>query len=253
MNTSNSTLLTAVERVPLKSDGPAVDGRWSGLYRAGALAALVTAVVIPFQIAAFIVWPPPPYDHIQQWFSTFHHNPIIGLLSMDLLLMIDEVLLVAVVLALYMSLRHRSQSLMVAALGLFFVSIAAYFASNTSFQMLLLSNQNADATTAAARASYLGAGQAMMATYQGTAFIAYYFLGSVAGILIGLAMLRSLAFSRVAAWAAILGNGVGLALYVPVVGVYLSVFSGAVLWIWYFLVARDLWRLGRVAPIVSLT
>lgn len=245
MTPSDVSLVTTVERVQPKTAEPGVAGGGTGLYKAGALSALVTAIVIPFQIAAFIIWKPPPYDHIQQWFATFHDNAIIGLLSMDVLLMVDEVLLVAVVLALFMALRRRNPSIMAVALGLFFVSIAAYFASNTAFQMLTLSTQFADATTAAARASYLGAGQAMMATYQGTAFIAYYYLGSIAGILIGLAMLRHTAFSKVAAWAAILGNGVGLALYVPAVGVYLSVLSGAVLWIWYFLVARDLWRLGQ--------
>lgn len=251
MDALHSVVVTTVEGVRPESDGARGDNSWADLYKAGAIAALVTAIVIPFQIAAFIVWPPPPYDAVKEWFTTFHDNPIIGLLSMDLLLMIDEVLLVAVVLALYMGLRHGNQTLMVAALGLFFVSIAAYFASNTAFQMLVLSNHYADATTATARAFYLGAGQAMMATYQGTAFIAYYYLGSVAGILIGLAMLRHAAFSNVAGWAAILGNGVGLALYVPVVGVFLSVLSGAVLWIWYFLVARDLWRLGRTAPNIT--
>lgn len=248
MISSDATVVTTIERPGYPSSGAQTDGRWNGLYRTGAVASLVTAIFIPIQIIAFIIWIPPDYNAIAKWFAVFHENAIGGLMRMDLLLMADYVLLIPIVLALYVALYRRSPSLMVVAVALFFVSIAAYLASNTAFQMLLLSNHYASATTAAARAPYVAAGQAMMATYQGTSFIAYYMLGSLAGMFAGIAMLRSTSFSRAAAYAAIMGNGVGLALYVPVVGIFLSVLSGAILWIWYFLVARDLWRLGQAGP-----
>ena len=47
-----------------------------------------------------------------------------------------------------------------------------------------------------------------------------------------------------AAGEAILANGVGLGLYVPTVGVYISVFSVVFLEVWYLLVARRLAQLG---------
>jgi hypothetical protein len=46
---------------------------------------------------------------------------------------------------------------------------------------------------------------------------------------------------------AILGNAVGLGLYVPVVGVYISVFSVLFLEVWYILIGRRLQQLGRRA------
>lgn len=58
-------------------------------------------------------------------------------------------------------------------------------------------------------------------------------------------MLRSDAFSKVTGWLAILANAVGLGLYVPRVGVYVSVFSVLFLEVWYLLIARRLHRLGR--------
>jgi hypothetical protein len=62
--------------------------------------------------------------------------------------------------------------------------------------------------------------------------VTYYILGSIAGIAIGAVMLRSAVFSNLAGWMAILGNGVGLGLYVPTIGVYISVFSVLFLEVW---------------------
>ena len=45
------------------------------------------------------------------------------------------------VLALYGALREVSESFMAVGVALFFVAIAAYFASNTAFEMLSLSDQ----------------------------------------------------------------------------------------------------------------
>lgn len=58
-------------------------------------------------------------------------------------------------------------------------------------------------------------------------------------------MVRSAVFSDLAGWMAILGNAVGLGLYVPTVGVYISVFSVVFLQVWYILIARRLLQLGR--------
>jgi Domain of unknown function (DUF4386) len=220
---------------------------WKPLYRVGGVAALITAVLIPLQIIVFIAWPPPLEGLAIDWFTLFQSNRLLGLLSLDLLLLVDYVLLVPIVLALYVTLRRTRESLMAIATALYFVAIAAYFASNTAFEMLSLSDQYAAATTDAQRAMYLAAGQAMLATFEGTAFQVSYVLASVAGIIIGAVMLRSDIFSRVAAYALILGDVIGLGLYVPKIGIYLSVISVPVLWVWYVLIARRLIQLGAGA------
>ena len=128
--------------------------------------------------------------------------------------------------------------------GSYFVAVAAYFASNTAFEMLSLSEGYSAATTEAQRSVYLAAGQAMLATFEGTAFQVSYVLASVAGIMIGAVMLRSDIFSRVAAYALIVGDVIVLGLYVPTKGIFLSVISVPVLWVWYILIARRLIQLG---------
>jgi hypothetical protein len=100
------------------------------------------------------------------------------------------------------------------------------------------------ATTDAQRGAYLAAGESMLAHYQGTAFHASYILGSIAGIIVGMAMLRSRIFSRTSGWLVIIGNVVGFALYLPVVGIMISAFSGLILWLWYIVVGVRLLRLA---------
>jgi hypothetical protein len=139
--------------------------------------------------------------------------------------------LVPIVLALYVALRRASESFMAVATAFYFVAIAAYFASSMVFEMLSLSEGYAAATTESQRATYLAAGQAMLASFEGTAFQVSYVLASVSGIIIGAVMLRSEIFSRVAAYALILEDVIGLGLYVPTIGILLSVISVPVLWI----------------------
>ncbi len=77
----------------------------------------------------------------------------------------------------------------------------------------------------------------------GTAFVMGYVLASVAGILVGMAMLRSAAFPAIAGWVAIVANLLGLALFVPGIGVWLSIGSVLLLIVWYAVVG---WRLLRL-------
>jgi len=220
------------------------DTDWKPLYGVGGAAALISAVLIPLQIVFFVAWPPPLEGTVIDWFTLFQENRLLGLLSLDLLLIVDYVLLVPIVLALYVALRRTSESFMVVATALYFVAIAAYLASNPAFEMLSLSDRYAAATTDAQRAMYLAAGQAMLATFEGTAFHASYVLASVAGIMIGAVMLHSDVFNRVSAYALIVGDVIGLGLYIPAIGIFLSVISVPVLWVWYVLIARRLIQLG---------
>ena len=54
------------------------------------------------------------------------------------------------------------------------------------------------------------------------------------------------------AYMGILANVIALGLYVPKIGVYISIFSVVFLWIWYILIARRLFQLGHgVLPQVA--
>ena len=228
----------------------AADLRWSTLYRLGGWSALIGAALIPVAMVVFIAWPPPASDApVAEWFDRFQDNQLRGLLNLDLVYMGSWLALIPVLLALYVSLRRFGEAVTALSTVGGFMSIVVYFASNTSVQMLLLSNGYAAATTDADRSTYLAAGQAMLATYGGTAYHVSLILGSVALILISAVMLRSRMFGTVAPWAGILGNGLALGFYVPVVGLWLLIASVLPLLVWQLLIGRRLLQMGRPASI----
>lgn len=219
------------------------DARWQWLYRWGGIGALIVALFIPLQIVVFMAWPPP--TTAQGYFTVFQSNPLIGLLNLDLLLLVDQIVGIVILVALYIALRRTNATAMTVALALGLFAAAAYVASNTGLNMLLLSKQYAAAATDAQRVMYLSAGESMLAIYNGTAIHVSYILGAMVGTLIGVVMWRSEVFSRATARLAILANVISLGLYVPVVGLFISIFSVLFLEIFYILVARRFWQMGR--------
>jgi hypothetical protein len=229
----------------LGADHEASDSNWQSLYKIGGAAAALSLVFFPIQIVVFILNPQP--STVINWFTLFQNHPFIGLLDLDLLLMVDEVLAVLILLALYAALRRVSESLMAIGATLGIISSVLFIASNPGFAMLSLSNQYAAAATEAQKAIFLAAGQATMAMWQGSAFQAGYILGSLAPIMISVVMLqdRYQVFSKSTAYMGILANVIALGLYVPKFGIAISIFSVVFLWIWYLLIARRLFQLSR--------
>ncbi len=220
------------------------DSRWNWLYKIGGAAAFLTAVFLPIQIIVFLVNPPP--ESVTGWFALFHSSPLVGLLDLDLLLVADQVLSMLVFLALYVALRRANPSFMAIGLTLGLASTVLFIAANPAFAMLSLSGQFATASTDAQKTVLLAAGQALIGTWQGSAFQVSYFIGSVVCILISIVMLQSRLFSKASAYFGILGNTIALGLYVPVIGVYISVFSVVFLWVWYILLGLRLFSLAKI-------
>jgi hypothetical protein len=95
----------------------------------------------------------------------------------------------------------------------------------------------------------LAAGQAVLTTWQGTAFDMSYVLGGVAGMIIAVVMLRSDVFSKAIALIGIILKAI---LLVPptvgTIGLILSFLSLVPLAIWWVLISRRLFQLGYGVP-----
>jgi hypothetical protein len=216
---------------------------WRSIYRIGALAAVAVLALVPVQAAVFIVWPPP--TTVGGFFSLFEQNALVGLLALDLLLMVSWILSALMFVALYAALRRTRESHVAVALIAELVGLAVYFASNTAFSMLTLSQQYAAATTDAERSLFLAAGQAMLALYTGTAFNVSYLLSGVAALLMAVAMLRSGIFGTVTAY---VGIAYAVLQVVPptagTLGLIVSLLSLVPMVVWIALIARTLLRLA---------
>jgi hypothetical protein len=221
-----------------------IDPRWSWLYTAGGVAGLVTAIFIPIQIIVFIVWPPP--QTAMAYFSVFQKNWLIGLLNLDILLLVDNVLGIFLFLSLYVLLRRINETAMLIATVFGLLGIGLYVSSNTSLNMLSLSNQYTAATTEVQKAMFLAAGQAMLSIFNGTAFYVGSFLGTAALLIIAIVMLRSPVFSKATAYVGIVANVMGFGLFVPTtIGLLLAVLSVVGLEVWYIMIVRKLFKIGR--------
>ena len=227
-----------------------VDLSWKNLYRVAGVAALIMVFLTVIQVIVFNTNPQP--GTAEGWFTLFHNNKLIGLLDMDLLLVADDVLAIPIFLAFYFILKQSSKSSMVLALILGLAGVVTYFASNTAFQMLSLSHQYALATTDAQRAMLLASGQSMLAIYEGTAFYVSNFIGTVALLIVSIIMVRNNVFGKATAYTGIIANVVGFGLFIPnTIGLALSVMSVLLLAIWWVMIARRFFHLGRLEVQIS--
>jgi hypothetical protein len=209
-----------------------------GLYRMAGIAAFTVVALIPLQAAVFILWPPP--TTVIDYFRTFQQNVLLGLLDLDLLLIVDQVLIVAILLGLYAALRGTDASIMLVATTVGLLGAVLFIVSReATFSMLWLSQQYAVAGSETERAPLIAAGQTLLTTYNGTAFSVGYFLSGLAMLLVSAVMLRSAVFSRLAGLAGVAAGVMGL---VPAsfgtLGFVLSFISLLPLLVWLVLIGR---------------
>ena len=136
-----------------------------------------------------------------------------------------------------------------------FLGVAVFYATNRAFPMLALSKQYAAATTDLQRSILEAAGQSMLAVGQshtpGT-FLAFLLI-EAAAVGISVVMLRSKIFSKVNAYAGIIGFGILLIFEfvssfvsgLTPVSMLLSILGGLTSMVWYILIGIRLFQLGR--------
>jgi hypothetical protein len=186
-----------------------IGNEWRALYKIAFFSTILMIILIPIQIVIFAVSPPP--SSAEGFFTLYSQSKLRGLLSLDLLYLVNNALIIPLYLALGVSLKHANKSLIVIAMAVGFVGLAVYFPSNPSFEMLKLSGQYAAASDAQ-RQALLSSADSMLAIYSGTAFDVYYVFNAITLLLISLVMLKSTVYSRITA---IIGLVTGFLMIIP--------------------------------------
>jgi hypothetical protein len=233
-----------------KEDTPA---EWTGLYKLGAVASLLILCTALLEI--LITFLPRGYasaDTVVDWFKLLHDNRFLGLRNLGLLNIVMTALSIPMFFALCMAHSKVNPKYSALAMIISFIGIAVFYATNRAFAILDLSTQYAAASTDAQRAVLEAAGQALLAVGQshtpGT-FIGFC-LSEIAGILISFVMLRGGIFSKLTAYAGVLGFGMLLVYeicqsFVPGSSSFALIFAmigGILNLVWYALIAQRLFK-----------
>jgi hypothetical protein len=222
----------------------AEDGRWQSLYRIGAVAALASVVIIPLSIIAFFIWPTFPDDIL----VVIQQDKLAGLMGLDFMYLLGSAFGLPFFLVLYVTLKETDPGWALVALVLGLVGLVCLVPARPISEMFALSKGYAAATTDAERAVWRAAAEGMLTHFRGTAYHLHYVLGSVSLLISAFLMLRTEVFTRATAFVGLVTNVVVFGLYVPEVGVYISLLSVVGYLIWYVQIARRLIPLGWGAP-----
>lgn len=230
-----------------RSQAAAALSGWAGLYKLAGVSALLQVAIVINQLVIFMSAPPPLEGTALEWFKLFQENPIIGLIDFEFLMVIYVILCIPIALALYTILRPVNPSWTAVYLTLTLLGVMCFIAARPAFEMLYLSQAYAAAQNDAQRAMLLAAGEAKVAAFHGTAFYINYILGSLTGLIISLVMLQSTLFSKKISYVRIASSVCDFGLFLPVVGMFISILSVLFLAIWNIMIARRLFQLGQTS------
>lgn len=237
-------------RQPMRSPSPlAKEDPFQTLYRMGAIAAFATVAITVLQIAAGILWPPPDFaptvTAAADILEIARAEPALTFVKLDGLMVFDYLLLIVVYLALFAALKRSGRSLMILGTVLALVAITMYITVNPAATVLVLAGHYAPSAGDATAAGIIPATQAVLAEFQGTAFLVHYIIMGIAGMLVSYVMFRGDVFSRATA---IAGMMQGAMMLVPVtfgmIGLLFALGSLIPFMVWFVLVGLRLLRMA---------
>ena len=226
----------------------AIDPRWKSLYTLAGIAAVISILVILLGIVTYFIWPYSPNTKSAEEILLFlQSDPFGGLVSLDLFLLIGNLFTIFTFLALYVSLKPVNESYALVALAVGLVGLVLLIPSRPIIEMFALSGKYAAATTDAAKSQILASVGALLALFDGTGWFMNTLLGALSLLVSSLLMLRSQTYSKATAYAGIITNALVCGFFIPVLGTILLFLTLPGYMIWYFLLARRFFQMGRNA------
>jgi hypothetical protein len=221
-----------------------------GLYRIGGVAAALQLVtVLGYAVVAAVLGPKPV--SAAAYFAVYLESPAAAVLRGDFLLLILIGLYLGTFPALYAALRRESPVYTALATLFTIMAVAGIFATESTFALHHLGSQFVTASEAQ-RSLLMAAAEAIIAADMWNSSAGY--MGGIllqgSGVIISVIMLRSKGFSKVTAYAGLLGNGIDLIQHIlhPFVTFNLEpihTFMGIFYFVWYPMLARDFFRLAK--------
>jgi hypothetical protein len=234
-----------------KSSLETAEPNWRSLDTIGGAAALLQlASILAYTIVMMVLGPKP--TSAAEYFALQQTDRLASVLRGDFLFLFLLGAYLGTFPALYFALRRISPVATLFATIFTLMAVTICFASESTFSLLHLGEQYAAAVSEAQRAQFLAAGEAVIAADMWNSSGAYMsgILLQGGGVIISLVMLRSREFNKVTAIAGLLGNALDLIQhvlhpFVPSLSAIIQMSMGPFYLVWFPMLARDLFRLGR--------
>lgn len=236
----------------------AFNEKWGSTYRLGAFAAfIVLAGVVLDMVVGSITGgngAELPQTVIGR-FSQFRESPLLGLYNMDLLNIINQLILIPAIFALYAAHRESAGPSALLALILFLVGTTVFVCGNTALTMLDLSQRYYAAGSEEQKLLIAAAGEAMLAkgSHGSLGVFIGFVLPTLANVMMSAVMLKGRIFSRINAYAGLVGNCL-MVLYLILVtfspaveslALIIAMPGGLLVMVWMIMYAVRLLKLGR--------
>src|SRR5688572_13413541 len=128
-------MLTRAASPPIEEITQTAALDWRPLWLVAGRSAFGAALLTPVTIAGFMLWPPPYDGRAREWFDLLQDNPLLGLVSLDLLYVVITALMVPLMVGLCVALRRVRPAHTTIAAAIFVVAVGGLFASNPAVEM----------------------------------------------------------------------------------------------------------------------
>jgi hypothetical protein len=227
------------------------------LYKLAAAAILLSVILMVLDIVSTVVFKETiafGASGATDWFAIFQKSWFEGLRNLGLFNVIELLLSVPMLLAMYVTFRDTHKAIVTFAVVLSLIGAAVYIANNAAIPMFVLQGKYAAAATDAQRSLLASAGEAILAVgadFTPGAFMGFI-LGEIASLIIAFVMLRSSAFGKITACIGIIGIGALTvyticATFIPAMystAMIIAMIGGPLSTIWYILIARRFFKLA---------
>ena len=218
---------------------------WEELFKIAGIAAIVSELVLVLGFVTYFFWPYAPGNKsTKEIFLLLQSNPLGGLISLDLFLVLGNLVGIILFLTLYVSLKQVNETYAMIALALGLVGVVLLFPSRPLLELLNLSKSYTSATSEAAESQYLASGATLLALFDGTGWFLNNLLGGFSLLVSSLMMLRSEVYSKTTAYVGIVTNAMVCAFFIPVLGMIFLFLTIPGYILWYFLLAKTFFKLG---------
>ncbi len=223
------------------------------LYTIGGISAILQLVaILSFSVVIGVLGPKPTSS--EEYFAIYQISRLEAFLRGDILLLVLIGLYLGTFPALFIALRRISPIYAALATVFTLIAVTGTFATESTFSLFHLGGKYVTATEAQ-RVQLIAAGEAIIASdmWNGTAAYMGGILLQGSGVMISVIMLRSRDFSKVTAYAGLLGNGFDLVQHVihpfaPSIAASISMLMGLFYFVWFPMLAWNFFKLARSNP-----